>query len=145
MIEVWTDGATRPLKIAKKKIDNVGHSSIGIIIKKDGQVIKKIYKYVGILDNNQAEYEAFIEALKMVFDMEFSYVKFYTDSNLLQKQMTDKYGAYSETIIPYYMKAKKILQLIPSYEIKLIPRGANREADNLTKKALNEYEESLKK
>jgi Ribonuclease HI len=138
MLEVWTDGAMRPIKIKAKKHESFGHSSIGIIIKKNGEVIKKISDYVGILDNNQAEYKAFIEALKIVLEMEENEVIFYTDSNLLEKQMNNKYGSYSEKINPYYLEAKKFLYMIPNYKIVLIPRGANRETDALTKKVLND-------
>lgn len=143
MIEIWTDGSMRPLKLSNNKQDKVGHAGIGIVIKKNGQIIKEVSSYVGILDSNQAEYEAFIESIQIALDMEESFVKFYSDSNLLVQQMTDKYGAYSEIIIPYYMKAKRLLQLLPSYSIKLIPRNENKLADALTKKARREYEQTL--
>ncbi|MNV68991.1 14.7 kDa ribonuclease H-like protein [compost metagenome] len=139
MLEIWTDGSTRPKKISKKKWEKVGHSSIAVIIKKNGKEIKRFSKYVGILDNNQAEYEAFIEAVQMAIDLDERFVKFYTDSNLVEKQLNSKYNVYADSITPYYMKAKNLLYLIPSYEIKLISRKLNTEADKLTKMELDNF------
>ncbi|MNN31045.1 hypothetical protein D3C81_1447160 [compost metagenome] len=75
----------------------------------------------------------------MAIDLDERFVKFYTDSNLVEKQLNSKYNVYADSITPYYMKAKNLLYLIPSYEIKLISRKLNTEADKLTKMELDNF------
>lgn len=140
MYEVWTDGACRPKKISNRKWEKTGHSSIGVIIKFKGETIFEHCSYIGNkYDNNQAEYEALIYAIDKVLDLDIRSALFITDSNMIEKQMKDQYGAYSETIVPYYMKAKSLIQQVPEYNFKLVDRKFNKEADDLTKKALDQY------
>lgn len=140
MYEVWTDGSCRPKKISNRRWEKTGHSSIAIIIKNKSETIFEHYSYIGNkYDNNQAEYEAFIYAVDKIIELDIKSVTFFTDSNMIEKQMRDQYGAYSEAIVPYYMKAKQLIQMIPEHRIKLIDRKFNKEADDLTKKALDQY------
>lgn len=139
MIEIWTDGTSKPKKISRRKQAKVGDSAIAVIVKRDGEKIYEYSEYVGVLDNNQAEYEAFIAAVNIALDNDFRFVRFYTDSNLLEKQMNFKYNCNAESITPYYMKAKNLLSLLPCWEIKHIPRSENKEADDLADKAIEEW------
>ncbi|MDF2533972.1 MAG: hypothetical protein K0R18_129 [Bacillales bacterium] len=136
MLEIWIDGTSKPDRISNRKQAKVGHSAIAVIVKKDGKVIHTESKYVGVLDNNQAEYEAFVCALNIALDMDVKFVKFYTDSNLLEKQMNFKYNCHSEAIAPYYMKSKNLLHLLPCWEVKWISRKENREADKMADQAI---------
>ncbi|MNO11531.1 14.7 kDa ribonuclease H-like protein [compost metagenome] len=139
MIEIWTDATSRPKKISRKKQSKVGDSAIAVIIKKNGNLINKYSEYVGILDNNQAEYTAFIEAVKFAIDMNEDQIVFYTDSNLLEKQMNFKYSCRAESITKYYLKAKESLIYLKNWKIVLIPRKENREADRLAHLAMENW------
>jgi ribonuclease HI len=138
-LEIWVDGSCNPKKISKNKQEKVGHSFIGMIVKKDGLITNKVSEYVGVLDNNQAEYEALLLGIQFAIDNDAKEVFIYTDSDLVEKQMNNKYGCYSDILIPYYIKAKNLIELIPSYKIKWIPRKANKEADKLCRKSVVEF------
>jgi ribonuclease HI len=139
LLEVWTDGTSKPKLISKKNKSKDGPSASAVVIKNDNKIIYSNAKYTGLLDNNQAEYEAFIEAVKFIVDVKAAKVKFYTDSNMIEKQMTNQYNSYSEAIIPYYLKAKELLSNVPQWEIKLIPRSENHLADRLADEAIKNW------
>lgn len=134
--EIWIDGSSRP-KLLNKKKAKVGPSSSSFIVKQNNETIFKKSKYSGILDNNQAEYEALLMALDYVINSDIKPVKIYTDSNLIECQMNGKYNSYSELINGYYLKGKELLGKIESYEIVWIPRGSNREADTMCRMVIN--------
>ena len=57
---IYTDGACR---------GNPGEGGIGVVIKDDeGNIIKRISRYIGKPTNTQAEYTALLSALKSVKD-----------------------------------------------------------------------------
>ena len=130
-LEVWTDGTSRPKLISKSNKSKDGHSAIAYILKCGKKVVCEESKYVGLLDNNQAEYVAFIYAVEAALEFGARYAKFYTDSKVLETQMNYKNNVHSEAIVPYYMKARTLLQLIPEWEVVWISRKNNREADKL--------------
>lgn len=143
-MEIWTDATSRPKKISRKKQSNVGDSAIAVIIKKDGKLINSHSEYVGILDNNQAEYTAFIEAVKIAISMNEENIIFYTDSNLLEKQMNFKYSCKAESITKYYLNARELLQNLKNWKIILIPRKENKEADRLAAQTIKKWFETQK-
>lgn len=132
MYEVWTDGSCKPKKLSKKRRSSKGYSTIGAIIKKDGKIVHYHSAHIGDdYDNNQAEYIAFIYAIKKVIEYNIEEVVFYTDSNVVTHQMTGRTVARSESIIPYYHEAKELLSCLDKWKIIWIPRKQNTEADRL--------------
>lgn len=98
-ISVYTDGGSR---------GNPGISGFGVaVFDESGQVIHKISKFIGIKTNNEAEYSGLLEALTWVRDhqSEFSSVKFYSDSQLLVRQINGKYKVKAINIKPFYQLA----------------------------------------
>lgn len=130
MYEVWTDGSCKPKKVNKKN-RRFGKSSIGVVIKKDGETIFQHGEHIGIYDNNQAEYIAFIYAVKKMLEYKPTEVKFYCDSNVVTHQINKITTAKSESIIPFYNEAKDYLDLLPKWSLTWIPRKQNSEADKL--------------
>lgn len=114
--EIWIDGSCRP-KLLNKKKSNVGPSSSSFIVKQNNETVFKKAKYTGILDNNQAEYEALLMALNYVIKSDIKSVRIYTDSNLVECQMNGKYNSYSDLINNYYLQGKELLKKLESYEI----------------------------
>ena len=131
LYEVWIDASCKHEKISKNKYGKVGHSTIGFIVKREGEVLFHSSSYVGVLDNNQAEYEALIAAITYIVGSDIENVVIYTDSSLLEKQMNNKYSCNSALLHPYYSKAKKMLKTVKSYSIVWIKREKNRDADVL--------------
>jgi ribonuclease HI len=94
---VYTDGASR---------GNPGKSGIGIVIKNSSnETIHQIKKFFPELTNNQAEYKAFITALKYLCDKNIKKAKFYTDSQLLSNQINRKWKVKHPEIIKLFRDA----------------------------------------
>ncbi|AEO93431.1 gp171 [Bacillus phage G] len=139
-IEIWTDGTSRPKMTNKKNKGKDGHSAGSMVIKSNDSVLLQESFYLGVIDNNQAEYCSFIKALKCAIDLNVEHVVFYTDSNLIEKQMNNKYSAHKDSIIPYYDEAKNLLQSLKSWEVVWIPRTENREADKLAYEFIKQWQ-----
>lgn len=97
------------------------------------------------MSNNVAEYAALIYFLEWyISTSQSAHVILYSDSQLVVMQMDNKWKVKGGLYLSYYLKAKQLLSTSAiSIEFKWIPREANIFADNLTKKAIEEY--SLRK
>ncbi len=130
-IEVWIDGASR---------GNPGKAGAGALILDDsGKQIKRISEYLGNnLTNNQAEYNALIEALKYCKGSNFNILKIFSDSELLVKQMKEEYSVNSGNIKPLFEKAKNLEKSFDKVIFEHIERSKNEEADELANKAIDD-------
>jgi len=104
-ISVFTDGGSR---------GNPGVSGIGVIINgEQGRTIHKISKFIGVKTNNEAEYLALIEALTYVRDslasLKISEICFFSDSQLLVRQINGKYKIKAANIKPLYQLALSVI------------------------------------
>src|SRR5690242_598783 len=86
-ISIFTDGGSR---------GNPGPAASGVVISKNGEVIKKIGKTLGVTTNNVAEYTAVIEGLAWMVEHsrevgEYVAINFYMDSLLLCQQIKGIY------------------------------------------------------
>ena len=70
---------------------NPGPSGIGVVISKNGRVIKNISSYIGETTNNVAEYTALIWALQEALKLKAEVLKINTDSQLLYRQIKKIY------------------------------------------------------
>ncbi|VFQ71616.1 unnamed protein product [Cuscuta campestris] len=84
------------------------------------------------VSNNEAEYEALINGLKILRKMGVSRVQVYTDSRLVVGQITGAFEAKEERMKRY---RDLTLEVLGKFEFKLehIPRAQNAEADVLSK------------
>ena len=131
-ISVYTDGGSR---------GNPGPSGFGVAIYGDNhQVLAQISKFIGIKTNNEAEYFALIEALTWVRDhqTDYSAVSFYSDSQLLVRQVVGKYKVKADHIKPLH---HQIIGLISEISIPTsfheILREKNELADSLANQAMD--------
>lgn len=115
---------------------NPGPAGIGIrVVAPDGSVIREISRFIGIKTNNQAEYEAFIEALKEIRCLGIQEpVDIQTDSELLYQQIKGKYRVRNQELKLLHKRALLLLSRLPNVKITLVERGENR-ADRLAKRA----------
>ena len=126
---IYTDGACR---------GNPGDGGIGVVIKDDeGNIVKRISRYIGKTTNNQAEYTALLSALKSVKDYNPEYLKIHSDSELLVKQMGGTYSVKNVIIHKLFSKAKEMTNKFLTVEFEHIPREKNKEADLLANNALD--------
>ncbi|MEK6895626.1 MAG: ribonuclease HI family protein [Nanoarchaeota archaeon] len=86
---------------------NPGPGAIGVIIRREGEILKKFSKFIGErVTNNIAEYEALIMALKLAleYDKEVTCV---LDSELLVKQLLGEYRVKQPQLLDLFKKVQK--------------------------------------
>lgn len=129
MVDIYIDGASK---------GNPGHAGIGVVILKDGKVLKTLSNYIGKATNNFAEYSALIYALEEALIIKAEAVKINSDSQLLCRQLNKEYRIKSENIINLYNQAVHLLSAFRVFSINHIPREKNTEADKLANKAVKD-------
>ena len=120
---------------------NPGNMGIGIVIYRDGVLLKKISEAIGYGTNNIAEYKALIRGLEEVKKINPERIDIYCDSQLVVKQLNKKYKVKNKGIIPLFNRVEEIIRTIPG-KIYFIwdRRDNNFVADGLAKRAISEEE-----
>ena len=122
-LTIHTDGASR---------GNPGQAGIGIVVcGPDGEVVQQIAEYLGVETNNAAEYRALLRALEIARTMGAMKVKFYSDSELMVKQIRGEYKVKNANLQPLYRKAMEDLRQLSHYSIEHVRREFNKDADRL--------------
>jgi ribonuclease HI len=132
-INVFTDGGAR---------GNPGPAAVGIVIIA-GESKNFISKYIGETTNNDAEYQAVIEALLFLTNhknilVNITLIKFFLDSNLVVQQLNGMFKVKNPKLREHITKIRILEQnvninIIYSY----IPREQNHDADQLVNQALD--------
>ncbi len=129
-ITVYTDGGSR---------GNPGHSGYGLVIYSDSQkILFQESKYLGIKTNNEAEYSGLIGALDWLSknqDSKFSKINFYSDSQLMIRQIQGKYKVKAPNLKPFFQKAQ---ELINSIKIPIIFQDVRRDLNQLADELANQ-------
>ncbi len=128
--EVYIDGASR---------GNPGESGIGVLVIRPDASREEIREYIGRGTNNEAEYKALIKALAYLVAEGSPTVKIHTDSQLVASQMNGLWKVKDPKLRILHSEAKKLVSLIPTFEIEYIPREKNTEADGLANEAIDRY------
>jgi ribonuclease HI len=136
-IIIHTDGSSQ---------GNPGPSGVGVVFEtSDKHKLLEINKYIGEGTNNQAEYEAFILALRMLKAKQTEWeiianpeIIIKTDSELLYYQITGAYKVKDWGLKKLYTDAIKLMKDLPKIKMVLIPREENHSCDKLAKKAIQE-------
>jgi len=126
-LEIYIDGASK---------GNPGQSGIGVVIYRDGQLIKNISSYIGLATNNVAEYTALIYALEEALLLKASSLKINTDSQLLARQLNKIYKVRNAGILNLYNRSVHLLSGFEKILITHIPREENTLADKLATEAV---------
>lgn len=127
---VRSDGAAR---------GNPGPAGIGVVVSDErGHPLSCIARYLGTTTNNQAEYAALILALETAAAYRPEHLDVLLDSELVVKQLQGAYRVRSAELRPLYERSKALLQRFPSITLKHVRRQANRQADALANKAIDE-------
>lgn len=126
MIEIYIDGASS---------GNPGLSGAGIFIKGDGSSEQHAI-HLGIMNNHEAEFNAFLHALHICVENNYQIVSFRTDSQLVANAVEKRY-VKNALFSPMLHDALQIIDT--SFElffIKWIPSSQNSVADTLARKAI---------
>lgn len=126
-LEIYIDGASK---------GNPGHSGVGIVIYRNGQVLKTISSYIGKTTNNIAEYTALIYALEEALLLKATSLKINTDSQLLARQINRVYKVKHEGLVNLYERAVRLLSGFEKVLVNHIPREENSSADKLATEAI---------
>lgn len=100
MIYTNSDGGAR---------GNPGPGAVGVIIRKNGEILTKFGKFIGRrVTNNIAEYEALIEALKLASTYTKERITCFLDSELIVKQLLGEYRVKNKNLLPLFQKVQKL-------------------------------------
>lgn len=125
-LTVYADGAAIP---------NPGPAGIGVALyNDDGGVVAKISKYIGEATNNRAEFMALIAGLEEALRLGANSVDLKLDSELLVRQLQGTYR--SKKMKQLYEQIRRLLDEFESYSVEHIPREQNKQADALSKRAI---------
>ena len=133
-VEVYTDGASR---------GNPGPAAIGYAVyDHNDRIIDKDSKAIGVRTNNQAEYEAFVWALERVTKMGTKVAMFYSDSELLVKQVNGQYKIKDLRLRDLHDLAQGYIDALDKFEIEHVSRQNERTSrvDAMINEELDEYE-----
>jgi len=126
---VYTDGGSR---------GNPGPAAAAYVITDaNGAGLGAKAFFLGQATNNIAEYTAFIKALDAALNAGAESVTAFSDSELLVGQINGQYRVKSPNIKPLHQRSIELLNKFLEYQVKHIPREANRQADDLVNRAIN--------
>lgn len=125
--DIYIDGACK---------GNPGQAAVGVVIFHADKVIKEISEPIGEATNNIAEYSALIRALEEAQALKAQRIHFFTDSELVFKQVTGSYQVKNPTLQELFAQVADLSKFFESIEIKHIPRAQNSRADKLATSAL---------
>jgi ribonuclease HI len=129
------DGASR---------GNPGPAGFGVhVAGGDGEVAVELYGYLGQATNNVAEYQGLLHALRWALKQGAREIEVFSDSELLVRQMGGRYRVKNPGLQPLYREASELLSRFERARISHVRREANREADALANRALDEQASKL--
>jgi len=114
---------------------NPGPSGIGVILEdSDGKRVK-IAKWIGVQDNNVAEYVALLEALQCAISLKATSLHVYSDSQVMVRQMNGEYACQSSRLYSLNWTCRKLARSL-NFRITYISRDENTEANDLARRAV---------
>jgi len=130
-IIIYTDGGAR---------GNPGPAGAGVVIERNGEVLKEASRYLGTRTNNWAEYEAVIvgfeEAKKL--GLKGKPITFKLDSELVTRQLSGSYQIKEPTLFEQFIKIHNFqVKDFPHVTFEHIRREKNKEADRLANEAMD--------
>ncbi len=114
---------------------NPGPSGIGVVIEAPGGETVRIAKWIGLQDNNVAEYVALLEALQHAVSVNAKTLHVYSDSEVVVKQMTGEYNCRSPRLHSLNWTCRKLARGL-NFSIAHVPRERNRDANELANHAV---------
>jgi ribonuclease HI len=129
-MRVYSDGAAR---------GNPGPSGAGAVLTDpEGKVLARVGKFLGRQTNNYAEYMGLIIGLEHARKLGAREVDVHADSELMIRQLGGRYQVKSATLKPLYDEAVRLLKGFAKVKLVHVPREQNREADEMSNRAIDE-------
>lgn len=127
---IYADGASR---------GNPGEAGVGAVIAdSQGRTVKELKCYLGVVSNNQAEYQAAILSLEKALELGAKHVAIHLDSELVVRQLKGEYRVREPHLKDLHRKALEALNRFSRYSILHLSREENRRADQLANDAIDQ-------
>ena len=126
--QIFCDGASR---------SNPGDASIGVSISLDGEEIHTISRKIGIATNNEAEYQALIDALNYCIENSIKEIEVFLDSNLVVEQVNKNFKVKAGNLKALNSQVENMIKEFEYIEFKHVYREENKRADQLANMALD--------
>ena len=121
---------------------NPGEAGCGIVLElEDRREEHRVY--LGVATNNVAEYAALLAALERARALGVAAVRVRSDSQLLVEQMNGGYRVKAAHLKPLWLRARTLAAGFRSFAIVHVRREANRAADALANRAIDERSSTL--
>lgn len=134
-LKIYSDGGSR---------GNPGYSASAFVVIREGKVIYKESKFLGVKTNNEAEYYGVLLALEWLNNnrnllKEIKKINFYLDSELVVRQILGIYKTKVFNLKDLLEKSKSILKKLKvETNFFSVPREKNRIADLLVNIEIDE-------
>ena len=115
-------------------LGNPGPAGVGVIIEGSEEGRITIGKWIGLQDNNVAEYLALLEALQCAVSLNASKLHVYSDSEVVVRQMLGDYNCRSPRLYSLHWICRKLARSL-DFSISHIRREHNAEANHLASTA----------
>ncbi len=127
----YTDGASR---------GNPGQAACAfVLVDENGEVVARVARVIGIRTNNEAEYQAVIDALNTAGTLSASHVTVCSDSQLVVRQLLGEYRVRKRHLLELHAKVKDLERQFHSVEYRSVGRSDPwiRVVDRLCNEALD--------
>jgi ribonuclease HI len=129
-LRVFSDGASR---------GNPGPAGAGAVLSlPSGEVVERLGLFLGTQTNNHAEYMGAILGLRRAEALGAEEVELVADSQLLIRQLEGHYRVKNAGLRPLYEEARALLLGFRRHTLTHLPREENREADEMSNRAIDE-------
>jgi len=130
-ITIFSDGGSR---------GNPGPSAAGFVILNNRQeVIAEGGEYLGITNNNQAEYQGVRLGLEKAIELKFRRVDFKIDSMLVVNQMKGFYKIKNRELWPIHERIRELMKSFDKVTFSHVRREFNQLADGMVNKTLDAH------
>ncbi len=130
-VKIFSDGGAR---------GNPGPAAFAYVICDErNETLQEHAETLGQTTNNVAEYNGVIHALTAAAKLGVKTIDFYTDSELVQRQLTGVYRIKTPHILELYKKVRALEPQFQSVKFNHVPRTHEKiqEADRLVNRALD--------
>lgn len=121
---------------------NPGEAGCGVVLELHGATERHTL-YIGTATNNVAEYAALLAALERARALGVAELEVRSDSQLLVEQMNGGYKVKAAHLKPLWMRARMLAAGFRRFSIVHVAREANRAADELANRAMDERTSTL--
>jgi len=118
---------------------NPGPAGYGVhVATAAGDGVAEIYGFLGVTTNNVAEYAALLALLERAQALRPRTLVIRSDSELLVRQMNGQYRVKDPNLKRLHEAARRLLADVPAARLEHVRREANRAADALANRAMDE-------